>query len=793
MGFMGLEHKGYTFIPNMRTIDSDGAETHQVNNEEENSEGEEAVEGPTETLEDFLSLFRFENGEILPSGCRDIHRVLYGYREGDGDRPSRLSLDSPNPSPSFRLKVHIDVDSVLADLQTLPLMEAVMIYPNPPHWMNITGSHQYLRRPTDPKAVLIDNTPHCLFGEVGLSWKIHAVFPSLSPPLVQRGQDYLPASLLAIWYDEVIYPALRKCLPEERHQHFSPSRQIFMERHPGVKMGHMLSPDYILQVTKTMHTIVADNDSLRCRFSGFFFHVSCKGVKGSMAVPLESLVDPAGFKAWSSRVTRVYCGIFGESAQKRMQVDIGAEFTAFNVSSSVDGPLQMLWRRKATKKMKMGLRNTPKSYEWWLTEDAAGSATNAGSANVVDFDREVPSVTHFQAYNLDKETMPSSPDGPTTGIQGKNMTWSSPGLRRRWEAMMRGIVAGSKTSWGCRMEVRMASRHLYDPSGALGYFQVCKEIQAQPSKYFLFIPTMQASRFKAANLWLIRDGAQRVEAATKAENGHIGPGLQEFMKILANLYKGFHRGMNFCPQRALVFGPTLTRKDAISYGLGYAIRHYGYPRLPKESIDWMASRGCRSGIVGRVRVQNGQVSEETMSLEALHTLADIEYQDVSDGVVGTTFSDLAKHIIKVFQGDMISATLKWQDTEAISFWNLAQVRQAISKLQGTHISIRRGPNTWKKLFGYLFPYLDDLEEIYVKPGVWSRVRYLPLYLTYFRLIRTYEEQLPMASLSQFRKELWSGFDKMDCVLRLSITQEFVLPVKGNLRIDLRNQEDLVDQ
>ncbi|KAI9227460.1 MAG: hypothetical protein DHS80DRAFT_24214, partial [Piptocephalis tieghemiana] len=265
----------------------------------------------TETLDEFLDHFTFDRSTILPSGCQHLEQVLYGLEGDDQRAPRRLCLPSNSEISSSEISVYIDIDSVLWNLEFLPLSQPLFIFPDPPQARNITGSHQYVRCPGHEASVPLDNTPHCLFGEIGPFIKIHVVFPGLSPAYLPLNQDYLPSCLLDTWYDRVVYPALAKTIPEERLPHYSTSRVCFKMSHPGPHMGHILNPKYTMDVALAMRSIVEADEAHRLQFHMFFFHAACKGVKESMAVPLEDLQDPAKLDAWRDKATSQCCGIFG--------------------------------------------------------------------------------------------------------------------------------------------------------------------------------------------------------------------------------------------------------------------------------------------------------------------------------------------------------------------------------------------------------------------------------------------------------------------------------------------------
>lgn len=747
------------------------------------------MEEHTETLDEFLKQFEFFENEALPTNCKDPYNALHGHKEGRIGTPPRLIFQCKDTTAHPKVGVYLDIDSVLGNFEVLPLTEAMMIYPNPPQWLNITGSHQYHRRPGGRKPVLIDKTPHCLFGEVGLSWKIHVIFPSLPYGIIPEGQDYVTSAILDTWYDSVVYPALVNTIPSEKQQHFSPSRQIFIERNPGIKMGHLLQSDYILQVTREMRTIVSESESLSNMFNGFFFHAACKGIKGSTSVPLEKVMDPDGFKEWRSSISSVYCDLFGEAGKKRLQIDIGAEFTATKEESDGHGPIHMLWRKEATQVMRMGLRQAPKLFEWWLADEVAGSTVSAGQANIVDFDMDIPSITYFQTYHLSKMSMPDTKNQQMQGIQGVNMTWGDKTLRASWEKVARGVQVASKTSWGCRMEIRMASRHLHDSSGLLGYLQVCHFIQSQASKHFLFLPSMKVAQYQAANLWLIREGAQRVEKQIAECHGTIDTGLKAFMIVLANLYRGFYRGILFAPQRTTVFGPMLALNET-SYGLGYALRRYGYPRLPTRKVDWTKLRASIDGLSDDQFVRGSRLEGSRMSVSDLHSMVDVDLEHFHENAPRTA-EELAGYIVGLLKDDMVKGSRMYQDAGTMATWSLEEARQAMSHRVERHISRRRVVNSWRKLFSTFFPILEDPDLPYVQPGRWTQVKYLPFYLRYHNLIEEHEVHLPQSFRTKFRQELWRLFDRMKCAIRPSIAHNFIQVVGGKICIDLRNQEDLI--
>ncbi|RKP12288.1 hypothetical protein BJ684DRAFT_17210 [Piptocephalis cylindrospora] len=721
----------------------------------------------TETLDDFLSHFTFEEGRVLPTGCLNLHQVVHGCPKGTEDIPPRLLLETNNALSDPEVEVHIDIDSVLWNLQDLPLIEPIMVYPNPPRTMNVTGSHQYVQCPGYTTPAPLEKVPHCLFGK-----------------------DYLSESLLNDWYDKVVYPALAQSLSRGSLQHFCPSRQNFKDTKPGNLMGHLLQSEYALQVTQAMRRIVTDEESLRSRFGGFFFHAACKGTKQSTTISLVDLMDPAKYTLWKENIDRMYLGTFGEEGKSRMQVDLGAEFIPSDSTVRDHGHIHMSWKKDSTEKMRMGTGLAPRLYEWWLAQDVAGSVASLRAKNVLGPSMEPPSVSYFQTYHLDKELIPGGGDRWVNAVDGAHMRWDDQKLKESWEMILRGVEHGSVVTSGARMEARIAGRHLDDSVDPLGFFKVCHGMQQHAHEHFRFLPSLAAARFKAANLWVIREGAKNVTRMQKADNATGGSQRREFMEILASLFRGFSRGMAFTTNRSKIFGPMLVTKEG-SYGLGLAIMRYNHPYLPQDKIDWENARACIAGFQSRKRVERLIALKEQLTVGNLSALIDWAIPGEAQEELGTV-EDVARCLMRLLKEDMVEETVNFQTAASISTWNLEEVRLAIPYRQERHISNRRDLDTWRKIFCYMFPLLDaHSTNEYIHPYSWRKVTYLSTYLAYQGLIHTHQLVLPPDTLLALRQAIWTSFKDMNCIVRSSTQQKFVKRVRGYVCIDLRDRDDML--
>lgn len=686
--------------------------------------------------------------------------------------PEKLDLD-----------INIDIDSIIWNFQHFSLNEPMFLYPSPPQSMNLTGSHQYVQRPRFEHPVLLDQTPHCLFGKVGLLTNIHVIFPECSLGNMSDRSDYLPSDVLDKWYNSVIYPALKRCVPPKRLHRFRTTRQLFQDGHPGPCMGHLLDPAYVHAVTIAMRDIVEENGTLKAIFNGFFFHASAKGTKESTSISLDELRAPGAFESWRASSVERYSSLFAESERKWVQVDVGVEFTPSVSATRTYGPLHLLWKREFTRRLKMGTGNTPKAYDWWLTHDIAGSVASIGNKDKVDFTMDPPSVSYFQAYHLDKEAIPKTSVSLFSNMSPEDMTWSSTSLRKSWEMLMRGVEKSAGSSWGVRMEIRMAAKHLYNSLDPLGLFSVCQTINDQAAAHMVSLPSVKVARYKACCMWLVRDGAQRVASQVSTTYGDIGPKRTSFMLLLAGLYRGFHRGIDFTLKRSTVFGPMLSTKEE-SFGIGRSIFLFGFPYCFPSKIDWVNAELSTSGLHEKRQIERRILDRSPMSLASLHVLMDHVALDGAKEHFSTP-EKITRFIISLYKKDMINATMNLQTEGTIATWTLDQVRQAIPQRKEYPICKRRHNNTWIKLFRYHFPPPRGLQLPYVKQGRWAKVKYISIYLDLINLLQRYQDTLPPETYPSFDGELWRQFNELDCVIRSSIRNNFVRTFDGYLRIDLR--------
>ncbi|RKP11951.1 hypothetical protein BJ684DRAFT_17515, partial [Piptocephalis cylindrospora] len=540
----------------------------------------------------------FRNEEVLPTACNDLHHVLYGTQEGDKGSPRRLLFETKEAPKSPSVEVRVDIDSVLWTLEHLPLTAYATVYPDPPRNLQSHGTHIYVRRPGEDAPTLVDQTPHCYFAMVGGDVHIHAVFPCFSTSVSKstfKNGSLIPIQIQCTWYEKVMYPAFSQCFSHNRISDFSPTLQDFKNLHPKGNFGYRLQGTEVEQAVKAMRRIVEGSKDLQHIFSGFFFLAACKGVKAATSTSLDDLLDPAKFSPWRDEVVGVFCNLFGTYGKGRMQVDIAARFSPSKSTVTEHGPQSLLWRSDVTKRMRMGTRKCPTHYEWWLASDVAGSVASIGQDNVVDFSSGPPSISYFQTYMLDKGCIPGLYDHGTGNLKPDEMCWTNEKLRKSWWGIVEGVKRSGELSWGARKELRIAGQYLYDTEDPLGFLKVCQTIQRHPISYFVFLPSLLAARYKACNLWIIRDGTQR---ASLAASSNVGSGEDRYMfqRVLLALYRGFHRGMRFTAERAMVFGP-LSSVKATSFGLGYSISIYNRPYLTFSRVNWKNALASLQGFV----------------------------------------------------------------------------------------------------------------------------------------------------------------------------------------------------
>lgn len=743
----------------------------------------------TETLDDYLGYFVFQKGSVFPIKCSNPTQVIYGHLNYPDHRQKRLLLQCKGQPRKINVDAYVDVDSVLWNLQEIQLTQPIMLFPDPPRCNNLSGTHQYMQHDKLESPVLIDNTPHCLFGKIGLSISIHVIFPLLSPRTLPRGQDFLPSVLLDRWWDKVIYPSLQASLPAQLVSRFSSTRSSWKDKWPNGMMGHLLDPDFSLPLTQAMRRIVGNDEHLWRYFGGFFFHAACKGTKNTTTARMEDLLDPSKFSVWRQKVNLLYCDVFGEQAQKSMQIDLGVQFTPLDSHVGRNEHFHLLWRREATSGMRMGMAQSPRAFPWWLSKDVAGSVVSIGKKNIVDFSGP-PSISYFQSYNLDKNGIPGDDRHWIAKLGSDDMTWKSSKMRKAFGMMMRGIEDGAGRTWGARMEIRMAGRHLESEADPLHFLAKCKEIQTKADEHFFCLPSLAVSRFKACTMWIIRDGAMRAAQTQVRGNGPIvGRQREEFMDILLGWFRGATRGMVFTPKCSLVFGKRTPPGEADSYGLAQAIESWNRASIPRGKVLWKDGLASLSGFDNRQQAEEGLVHGNPLIFQGLQSFLDLpsSHGPQDSGNALRSPKEAASRVVGLFLEDVLDATRAFQVGDLITRWNLAEVRRTMPSRVEKHISNRRTASTWWGLFCHLFPSSKDLNGPYIRSNDWEKIRYISLYLAQIDLFDRYKTHLPRASHQHFRAELWREFRTLDCMIRPSRKRKFVQVISGNICIDLRDK------
>ncbi|RKP14074.1 hypothetical protein BJ684DRAFT_15582 [Piptocephalis cylindrospora] len=750
--------------------------------------GEEGSE-EVEFLEDFLKSFSFKEGVACPISCLDIERVIYGHRVGYSHVPRRLEIKSHELPQVPELDAFIDVDSVLWNLDYIPAQDPIHIFPNPHQGSNIVGNHQFVPKVDQAGRVPMSRTPHCLFGKTRGTITIHAIFPSLSPKYLPPGQDYLPTPLLDLWYESVVLPACRRFLGPNRLQHLRPTARNARDYDKKGMIGHILQPLEVNGVTREMRSIVNQDDHLQSHFNGFFFHAACKGVKGGTVVPYRELLNPEGLRSWKDTVMRRYAGAFGDEGMKGMQVDIAVEFMPSEVAIAAHGPIHLLWKREGCLKMKTGMNLKPKLAEWWLTKDVTGMTVGPGGRDVVEVGKEHPDPAYAQVYQVDKELISGARDHWMSRLQWHDMKWSNMKMKDAWKVLIGGLEDGRMMSWGSRYEQRITGDRFLRVDGLEEFMNECEAVKANHQEYFIALPSLTAARFQASCLWIVRDGAERVDRALERKGLPPDPSTESFMRLLASLFRGFYRGKYFSYDRR-------------SLNLGKSIETFGWIYTTHDKVIWLSvwALPCRSviqeeeegrldrddvvgeeeeSVVGRDSSSGDEAGrEETLnSLIGEQEMRDLmggDYDKEVERSVLLTPEVIAGLIIKLLRQDLINAAKDFADTRIITEWNLEQVRQAIGHRQERHVSSRRKISSWWKLFRYLFPRPGQLRSHYVKPDLMQR----------------HQRRLVKDAASKFDKELWLLFRRIDCMVRCSIRGMFAKALSGELFIDLRDQCNL---
>lgn len=727
------------------------------------------------TIDDFLSLFNFKMNEVMPTGCNDMHRALYGFPEEEIGEPQRIRMSSETLPGKLKLDAQVDVDSVLWNMREISIKVPLTIYPNPSRIHNIDCNHQYVICPGREKPVPMGRTAHCLFGRARGCITIHAIFPDLAPTFLPSGQDFLTADLQRLWYDKVIQRAFFQCLSPFKLQHTRPSWDNAAEFDINAAIGHTISPDCILQITKTMRQLIMEDDCLRPRFGNFFFHASFKGKKMATSILLSNLKSADDLQAWRNTVDAEYSGVFSREGIKSMYVDVGMELIGSTEATKEHGPIHLAWKMDAATKLNFGISKAPRRMEWWLTADLGGCVFDVGPENPIEFDMEGPEITYVQTYQLDKEVVSGKTNHWMRRLDWKDMNSSSPLFKRSSDILRRGMIEGSKMSTGVRVEVRMASRVFYGSSDLGGLLPTCQRIISNPFDYILALPSLIAWRFKATCLWLIEDGVSRLVSTPSC------PEEEAFRMILASLYRGMYRGIYFTYNRAIVFGPR-TRSKETSYGIALMIAKTNLPYRPYKLVDCFRGMACLNGLRGSL------LASESLMVDLGGMLGHNEMEDL--GLMESSdmrdIKGISRTILNLLRKDMINASLAFQTVGTMTTWSLEGVRRTIPMRIENPIGSRRSIKTWRRLFDHYFPSgYHSAVQMLEKRARWTRASYIPAYVSVLRAIHLGQGHLQDGTLSQLQEEIWEGFKALDCTVRSMDKGTFAHVKSGKLFIDLQ--------
>ncbi|RKP14965.1 hypothetical protein BJ684DRAFT_14744 [Piptocephalis cylindrospora] len=736
---------------------------------------EESVQG-FDTVDDFLENFIFNNDEVQPSGCHDLNKAIYGFSEDEHSPPRPFRLLSRRIPQTPEVDIHIDVDSVLWNMRDLPLEEPITVYPDPLQARNISSNHQHVWNPAQGRSVPMNRTPHCLFGKTERDVAVYVIFPSLAPSHIPAGQDYLNGHLLDRWYDQVVFPAINQSISPLRAQHIRPTRKNMVGFEGRSMVGHHFTAAEGRRITQSMRAIVESDSALEEKFCGYFFHAMIKGIKAKTSIPMVILEDNEERKRWLKDVVGPYTDVFGEEGHKRMQVDLAAEVIPSLSSMEESGPVSLLWRKEATGEIRMGMSPIPKMYEWWLSGDIAGTTVDLGPESLVNVNAEPPSVTYFQTYHVDKEFISGKKDHWMGKLKGEDMTWMRGRMRESFQMIMEGIQLGVKIPWGARAELRMASRELFGSSAFGGLLELCSRIKESPDAYFRALPTLQAARFKAANFWIVRDGVLRADGQPAPRDDLEARERKNFCELLAGLYRGLYRGMHFVINRSPIFGSPTCNEDR-SFHLYRSLLESGRPFHQRHKVTWTGSRASAQGLLSSFadlerQQMNGVLGQGGVRQEAMIPVA------------VASCSEIAVRIMDLLREDMITATARFQTSGTILSWSLEEIQRTIPRRRESSIRARKTIRTWRGIFEYLFPRMDDDLTFYHNPPRWRRVKYLKEYLAECNRLDWRNPLAPTAAHKALYEELWRLFRELDCVVRPILRDRFAEARGGFIFIDL---------
>ncbi|RKP13324.1 hypothetical protein BJ684DRAFT_16269 [Piptocephalis cylindrospora] len=742
-------------------------------------------------MDQFLSVFKFEQGTARVVGCTDVEKAVYGGKAGEEAR--RTEVMSESVPMQAGVECYADVDSIMFSAMELEARGPIRIYPNPGQFYNMSGSHLYVQTPFRGQPIALARTPHCLFGE-GNSWvTVHAVFPSLGSAFHTHGNGFMSGPELDVWYDHVVLEAMRRVLHPQRIQYMRGSRRNAADFRKTAKVGMDLQAGEFTEVVRAIRVVVRDTEYLEERFGDMFFHVSCKGIKGCTTIPLWQLDGDEGEEVvqWRDKVLREHLSMFELGrVYHRIQMDVGFEFFPEWATREMCGPTQVLWKRNQEREDPT-VEGPVRFHEYWLMHDVAGRTVEGYGKDVVNFGIGVPRVSYLQMYHVDKMATTGNRDHPLERLRGKDMRWGTGKFKRLSEVVMDGVVESGKISWAARREIRVSGR---DFEMVVGVEVDAMEIMAKnPRDHFYQVGSLDMARFKAASIWLVQEGTRRVDEGILESHGRIGKRREAFMDMLAGMFRGYLRGVYYSRCRKAVFGH-LNREDHQSLGLGWALRRYNRPYLPRNRVDWEGAQASLEGLGSRVLQDHTETMADTEDglgvamdeeesrrrlLEGVDRVAGEEDLVVEDPV------QLAQYVIELLRVDLVEMTRNYQAGRPMKEWSLAQVRLSIPRRLERPISNRRKISNWRDLFEHVFPQAGILAPNVSEKPMWKKVKYYPAYLAYRDTLLEHYQGLEQQTYQTYQDTLWVEFSKFDCMVRSWYGDAFASKKDKNLYIDIR--------
>ncbi|RKP15111.1 hypothetical protein BJ684DRAFT_18545 [Piptocephalis cylindrospora] len=431
------------------------------------------------------------------------------------------------------------VDGVIWNLKDLPVTVPVKVFSNPVQSSVDPRSRQYVRRPSNGSIMAMTSVPQCLFGRIGQAISIHVIFPRLSPTFTPGGSGELPAYLIRLWQDLVVNPAYKSCLPRSYLESLETTNKAMDSPNSKDSSGIFLPPYEVLRVTRTMRKLVEDDDFLRCRFGEFFFHVAFHNIHRTVTIPLVNLSQPEEVRQWRERALKEYVELFDEGERETMQLDVGLRFIASGSAVIAHGPIHLLWKADPSLQLGGGTWRSPRWKRWWTFPNASSMEVGGARDNVVDFNGSPPDVSYVQTSNMDDTVLHRVSSRLTSNLTWRDMQWSNRRFSSSWEEIMKCIEGGARTSWSTKLQVRMSSKLFYGTTDLGGLLHTGSALCRNVEDYFMAMPSLLVARYKAANMWTVRDGAMRVDAHTAPGRVPMDPERQGFMRVLEEMYRMF--------------------------------------------------------------------------------------------------------------------------------------------------------------------------------------------------------------------------------------------------------------